>query len=311
MEVVVRVPPSPTGLLHVGTARTMLYNYLFAKKHDGKILMRMEDTDQERSRKEYEEDILSGLQKLGLTWDGEVLHQSLRTTIYRKYLEKLLREDKAYYCFCTKDELDAERLRREKGKLPPRYAGTCANLSAAEQLKRLEHGEKAVIRFRTPAEHEIEFIDHVRGSVKFNTRDLDDFVIARNIDEPLYNFCVVIDDHETGVTHVIRGEDHISNTPKQILIFEAFHWQIPEFAHLPLILNADKSKLSKRKNKVSVDDYLAEGFLPEALLNFLALVGWSPSDEREIFPLAELVQEFSLERVHKGGAVFDPEKLLW
>ncbi len=310
-EVVVRIPPSPTGLLHIGTVRTALYNYLFAKKHGGKIIMRFEDTDRERSTKEFEENILSGLKRLGLHWDGEVFHQSERTALYRKHLEELLKQGKVYYCFCTKEELEEERKKREINKLPPRYSGKCSSLSHADQEEKLRNGMSGVIRFRVPENKDVAFEDHVRGNVSVNTRDLDDFVIAKDLDSPLYNFCVVVDDHEMAVSHVIRGEDHIPNTPKQILISEAFGWSLPEFAHLPLILNADKSKLSKRKNKVSVDDYLNEGYLPEALLNFLALVGWNTPDENEIFSLQELIEAFSLERVHKGGAVFDLDKLLW
>ncbi|MBI5415174.1 glutamate--tRNA ligase [Candidatus Peregrinibacteria bacterium] len=309
-EVIVRYPPSPTGPLHVGTVRVMLYNYVFAKQHNGKIVMRLEDTDRERSTKESEENILSGLKNMGITWDGEVHYQSKRIPIYRKYLEQLLNEEKAYYCFCTKEELETERLRLEGVKLPPRYSGKCAKISKEEQEMRVKKGEKGVIRFRTPESEPIIFEDHIRGKVEINAKEIDDFVIAKNLDEPLYNFCVVVDDHEMNISHVIRGEDHISNTPKQILIYEAFSWKIPEFAHLPLILNEDKSKLSKRKNKVSVDDYLAEGYLKEALLNFLALLGWNTSDENEIFSLEDLIREFSLERVHKGGAVFDLAKLL-
>lgn len=307
----VRIPPSPTGLFHVGTARTALYNYLFAKKNKGIIILRMEDTDRERSSKEYEDDIVEGLKKLGLHWDGDVIHQSSRSLIYKNYLEHLLETGHAYYCFCTKEELDAERTRLESQKLPPRYSGKCAGIEREEALKRIASGEKAVIRFRTPKERDIVFHDLIRGEVVINAKELDDFVIAKNLDEPLYNFCAVIDDHEMAISHVIRGEDHISNTPKQILLFEAFGWTPPAFAHLPLILNADRSKLSKRKNKVSVDDYLNDGILPEALLNFLALIGWSPEGEEEIFSLEELVEQFSLDRVHKGGAVFDLDRLLW
>ncbi len=309
--VIVRYPPSPTGLLHVGTVRTMLYNYLFAKQNGGKIVMRLEDTDAQRSTKEFEEDILNGIQKLGLNWDDDVIHQSERTDIYSEHLKKLLNEDKAYYCFCTKEELAEERGKREAQKLPPRYSEKCSHLPPSEQNERIQRGESVVIRFRTPKEQEVVFQDLVRGEVKFHTKDLDDFVIARSANDPLYNFTVVIDDHLMNISHVIRGEDHISNTPKQILIYQAFGWDAPAFAHIPLILNQDKSKLSKRKNKVAVDDYLEDGILPEALLNFLALLGWNTSDENEIFSITDLIREFSLDRVHKGGAIFDLEKLMW
>lgn len=315
----VRNVPSPTGLLHIGTVRTALYNYLFAMKHGGTLIYRSEDTDKERSKKEYEENIISGLSKLGILGTEGVhvggefapYRQSERSAIYREYLEKLLESGHAYYCFCTKEELDIEREDQQKNKLPPRYSEKCRGGDLAESKTKIENGEKAVIRLKVPKNQEIVFDDLVRGQNKTNTKELADFVIGKNLDQALYNFTVAIDDHLMGITHVIRGEDHIPNTPKQILVYNAFGWDIPQFAHLPLILNQDKSKLSKRKNKVSVDDYLAEGYLPEALINFLALLGWNTSDEKEIFSLEELVAAFSLDRVHKGGAVFDLEKLNW
>lgn len=313
----VRIPPSPTGLLHIGTVRTALYNYLFAKHEGGKMIFRIEDTDKERSTKEFEDDIVNGLMKLGIAGDEGVhlgesgYRQSERTDVYQKYIQKLLDEDKAYYCFCSKERLDEMREDQRANKLPPRYDGTCSKLDPAESKKRVEAGEKAVIRLRVPKDGDISFYDLVRGETCINCKELDDFVIARAIDDPLYHLTVVADDHDMEITHVIRGEDHISNTPKQILIFEAFGWEIPKFAHLPLILNEDRSKLSKRKNKVSMDDYLADGYLPEALLNFLALLGWNPGTEQEILSMDELVEKFSLDRVHKGGAIFDQKKLDW
>lgn len=311
-EVIVRFPPSPTGLLHIGTVRTCLYNYLFAKKHGGKVIMRMEDTDKERSSDEYAGNIMSGLKNLGITWDMGPFYQSERTGLYTEHLQKLLEEGKAYYCFCTAEELQKERDEQEAKKLPPRYSGKCRGTSLEEAKKRIANGEKAVIRFHVPDDRgDITFTDCVRGEVTIHTQEIADFVIAKNLENPLYNFVVVVDDHEMKVSHVIRGEDHISNTPKQILIAEAFGWENPEFAHLPLILNQDKSKLSKRKNKVSVDDYLTDGILPDALINYLALLGWNTADEQEIFSLEELVEKFSLDRVQKGGAVFDMERLLW
>jgi len=314
----VRIPPSPTGLLHIGTVRTALYNYLFAKHNGGTMVFRMEDTDKERSTKEFEDDIINGLVALGLTGDEGVhlgekgYRQSERTDIYQKYLQQLLDEDKAYYCFCTKEQLETMREKCRQEKRPPRYEGCCSKVSPEEAKKRIENGEKGVIRLRIPKDRgDIKWTDLVRGETVIHAKELDDFVIARAIDDPLYHLTVVADDHDMEITHVIRGEDHISNTPKQILIFEAFGWKLPEFAHLPLILNEDKSKLSKRKNKVSVDDYLKEGYLPEALINFLALLGWNPGTEQEIFSMEELIKEFSLDRVHKGGAIFDIKKLDW
>ena len=319
MNVRLRIPPSPTGLLHIGTVRTALYNYLFAKKNGGTLVLRIEDTDKERGTKEYEDDIVNGLVKLGIAGDEGVhvggpyapYRQSERTEIYTGYLQQLLDEDKAYYCFCTKERLEAMREEQTAKKLPPRYDGCCTGLDVAESKKRVEQGESAVIRLRVPQDREIKFNDLVRGENVFRSKEFDDFVIARKINDPLYHLTVVADDHDMEITHVIRGEDHISNTPKQILIYRAFGWQIPEFGHLPLILNEDKTKLSKRKNKVSVDDYLKEGYLPEALLNFLALLGWNTTDEQEIFSMEELIEKFSLDRVHKGGAVFDIKKLDW
>jgi nondiscriminating glutamyl-tRNA synthetase len=317
----VRIAPSPTGLFHIGTARTALYNYLFARHNKGVFIYRVEDTDKERSTKEYEENITSGMFKMGLPPDegiglkkeGEFgpYRQSERTDLYRKYLKELVDSDKAYYCFCAKERLDKMREDQMSKKLPPRYDGACATLDPKESAKRVKAGEKAVIRLRVPKSEDVVFEDLIRGKTVVNSRELDDFVIAKSLEEPLYNFTVVIDDHTMEISHVIRGEDHISNTPKQILIYRAFGWPIPEFAHLPLILNEDKSKLSKRKNKVSVDDYLTEGYLPEAILNFLALVGWSSPDGKETLSLDEMVKNFTLDRVHKGGAVFDIRKLEW
>lgn len=315
----VRNCPSPTGLLHIGTVRTALYNYLFAKKNGGILVFRSEDTDEERSTQEYENNIISGLTKLGLIGDEGVhlggeygpYRQSERKKIYYEYLVKLLEQEKAYYCFCTKEELEAEREEQVLKKLPPRYSGKCRNLNPQEAQQRVAQREKAVIRLKVEENREIVFQDLIRGENRTNSKELADFVIAKSVEQALYNFTVVVDDFLMKITHVIRGEDHIPNTPKQILIYEAFGWEIPQFAHLPLILNQDRTKLSKRKNKVSVDDYLAEGYLPEALINFLALLGWNTSDEKEIFSLEDLIAHFSLERVHKGGAIFDLDKLNW
>lgn len=309
----VRFPPSPTGWLHIGTARVMLFNYLFARHHGGKIIFRSEDTDKERSKPEYENDIMEGLKRLGINWDEGPYRQSERTAIYAKYLKELLAKDAAYYCFCSKERLDKMREEQTIQKKPTRYDGTCSGLDPEESTKRVESGEKAVIRLRVGRDQELKFNDLIRGETVFASQEFDDFVIARNRNDCLYNFTVVIDDHDMQVTHVIRGEDHISNTPKQILIYRAFGWSIPEFAHLPLILNEDKTKMSKRKNKVSLNEYFGEGYLPEALVNFLALLGWNPGEgeTKEIFSMEELIKIFSLEHVHKGGAIFDLKKLDW
>ena len=319
-DIRVRIPPSPTGLLHIGTVRTALYNYLFAKHNGGTMVFRIEDTDKERGTKEFEDDIINGLVKLGIAGDEGVhvggkygpYRQSERTEIYKKYLIELLEKDHAYYCFCSKERLEKMREEQTAKKLPPRYDGCCAKLDPKESAKRVGKGDAAVIRIRVPQDSDLKFTDLVRGETVIQSKELDDFVIAKKIDEPLYNYTVVVDDHTMEITHVIRGEDHISNTPKQILVYKAFGWKLPEFAHLPLILNEDRSKLSKRKNKVSVDDYLKDGYLPHAMLNFLALIGWNPGDtQQEIFTMKELIDKFSLDHVHKGGAVFDIKKLDW
>jgi len=312
MSVITRIPPSPTGLLHIGTLRTALYNYLFTKKHNGKMLFRSEDTDKDRSTLAFEQDIFKGLVKLGLIeGNTEIIRQSERTEVYKKYLEKMLEEGSAYYCFCSQEDLEKEKEEQKAKKMPFRYSGKCKNHTKEESLARVESGEKAVIRLRVPENREVTFTDLIRGENTTHTKEIQDFVIAKNLDSPLYHLVVVIDDFEMKVTHVLRGEDHIPNTSKQMLIAEALDIKIPEYGHMPLILNEDKSKLSKRKNKVSVNDYLEEGYLEEAFLNFLVLLGWNDGTDNEIFSLEEMVESFSLDRVHKGGAVFDLKKLEW
>jgi glutamyl-tRNA synthetase len=279
-KVITRFPPSPTGLLHVGSVRTALFNYLYAKKHSGDFILRVEDTDRERSKKEFEEDMVEGLRWLGLFHDNPVYwRQSERGDVYNKYLEKLVAEDKAYI---SKEEVKEEGQRAE------------------------------VIRFRNPNK-EVAFQDLIRGVVTFDTTELGDFIIARSMTEPLYHLAVVIDDFESGVTHVIRGEDGISNTPRQILIQEAIGAPRPIYAHLPLILDADRAKLSKRKHgeKVSLGFYKREGYLKSAIINYMALLGWNPGTEQEIFTLDELIQAFDISKVQKAGAVFNEEKLRW
>jgi glutamyl-tRNA synthetase len=275
-EVRVRFAPSPTGVLHVGGVRTALFNFLFARKHKGKMILRIEDTDQERSKKEFEDDILAGLRWLSISYD-EFYRQSERASLYKKHLEYLIAHGSAYW---SKEEVQGAGKRGE------------------------------VIRFRNPNKT-ITFRDIIRGDISFDTTDLGDFVIAKDMETPLYNFAVVVDDFEMGITHVIRGEDGISNTPRQILIQEALSAPRPRYAHIPFILAEDRSKLSKRHGAVSVTEYRKMGFLPEALVNFLALIGWNPGSDREIFTINELIQEFSLEKVQKGGAIFNIEKLRW
>lgn len=314
----VRIAPSPTGYLHIGTARAALFNYLFAKKHGGDFIVRIEDTDLERSDKKFTQDILDGLQWLGLTWDegpdrggayGPYL-QSARTSTYTQALRELSEAGKIYECFCTPDELERERIAQAKNKQSPKYSGRCAHLTDAERERKRGEGRTSILRFHTPAKT-VEFTDLIRGSVSFHSALLGDFSIARNMETPLYNFAVVVDDETMKITHVIRGEDHLSNTPKQILLIEALGYGLPQYAHLPLILNADRTKLSKRKNKVSMNDFRDAGYLPEAMLNFMAFLGWNPKTEQELFSLDELVNEFDLSKVNASGSVFDAEKLNW
>jgi nondiscriminating glutamyl-tRNA synthetase len=324
MTVRCRIAPSPTGPLHIGTARTALFNYLFARRQGGTFVLRIEDTDVARSTVEYERDILDGLHWLGIKWDEgpEVAGQPARgpygpyrqmerTSLYRETAERLLREDKAYYCYCTPDELAADRKSQEAAHQPPHYVGRCAHLSIEQRRQREADGRPRAIRFRI-GEGVVAFDDVIRGHVEIDTSALGgDTVIVRSDGNPLYHFTVVVDDAAMAITDVIRGEDHISNTPKHILLFRALGADEPRFAHLPLILNADRSKMSKRKSQTAIDDYRDQGFIKEAIVNYLALLGWSSGTEEELFTLDELIERFELERVHSGGAVFDRERLEW
>jgi len=315
-EVRVRIAPSPTGFLHIGLARTALFNYLFAKKNEGSFILRIEDTDLERSKPEFEKDILENLKWLGIDWsegpdNGGACgpyRQSQRLEIYKKYLEKLISEDKAYYCFCSEEELEAQRQYLLSIGEAPKYSGKCANLPKETVKKYLTGGKPSVIRFRVPAK-KIVFEDLIRGQLEFDTGLMGDIVIAKNLTTPLYNFACVIDDFEMKISHVIRGEDHISNTPKQILIQEVLGFPRPQYAHLPLILGPDRTKLSKRHGAISLSFYRKAGYLPETLINFMAFLGWNPGTEREIYSMPFLIKEFSLEKVQKGGAVFNVKRL--
>ncbi|MCP6726676.1 MAG: glutamate--tRNA ligase [Patescibacteria group bacterium] len=313
-----RFAPSPTGPLHMGSVRTALFNYLFAKQNKGKFILRIEDTDKERSAKEWEGDIIEQLSWLGLKWDegpdkeGSYgpYRQSERTELYKTYLQKLLDDKNAYHCFCTGEELEAHRQEQTSRGETPKYSGRCREISETEQKEKLKAGNNGVIRFVVEPK-KVTFKDLIRGKIEFDMSLSGDIVIAKDLDTPLYNFSVVVDDSEMAISHVIRGEDHISNTPRQILIAEALAFTIPEYAHLPLLLGEDRSKLSKRHGNNSVKRFREEGYLPEAILNFLALLGWNPGDEREIFSLKDLVKEFKTERVQKGGAVFNLKRLDW
>jgi glutamyl-tRNA synthetase len=290
-QVITRFPPSPTGFLHLGSARTAIFNYLYAKKNSGKIILRFEDTDLARSKKEFEQDIFVGLEWLGLKFD-EVHHQSERTLIYRKYIEKMIESGHAY-------------ISEESTNSIPEAA-----LFGEDEESIVNELGSRVIRFKNPNKT-ITFKDEVRGEINVDTTELGDFVIARNIEEPLYHLAVVIDDFEMGVTHIIRGEDGIYNTPRQILIQEAIGATRPIYCHIPFVLGGDKTKLSKRHGAVSISEYKKIGILPEALINYLALLGWNPGNDQEIFSLNELIEKFSFDQIQKSGAVFDMEKLKW
>ena len=302
-QVRVRIAPSPTGPLHLGTARTALFNWLYASQKGGVFVLRIEDTDLERSDPKYETEIQEGLRWLGIEWD-EFYKQSERTDLYTKYLTQLLRTGQAYYCYCAKEELEAERQAQLAKKLPPTYSGKCSMLELAP------HGKKPqLIRFKVP-KREVEFTDIIRGEVSFDAGLFGDMAIAKDLRTPLYNFAVVVDDATMEISHVIRGEDHIPNTPKQILLQEALGFARPEYAHLPLILNPDKSKLSKRFTETSLLAYRGK-YLSEAVINFMAFLGWHPKEEKDVMAREELIKEFDLDRVQKSGAVFNEEKLKW
>ena len=314
----VRLAPSPTGLFHLGTARTGLFNYLFTRKAGGKFILRIEDTDKERSKKEYEDNILEGLKFLGMEWDegpdinGSLgpYRQSERLEIYEKYLHQLLEEEKAYYCFCSPEEIEAQKEEMIARGVPPKYSGKCRDLPKSTVETYLKEGKQATIRIKMPNKV-IKFDDIIREEVEFDLSLIGDIVIAKSLKEPLYNFAVVIDDYLMKITHVIRGEDHISNTPKQIAIQEALGLPRPNYAHLPMILGPDRSKLSKRHGAMALTDYRKMGYLPEAIVNFLAFLGWHPIGNEEILSLEELIDKFDLKRVQKGGAIFNIKRLNW
>lgn len=312
----VRIAPSPTGSLHIGTARTALFNYLFAKKNQGSFILRIEDTDLERSDPAFEKDIIDNLKWLGIEWvegpdiEGKYgpYRQSERIESYTKYLKKLLAENKAYYCFCPEEELEAHRQYLMSVGQALVYSEKCRDLPENEVKKLLSQGKSAIIRFKVSSK-KITFNDLIRNDLEFDGSLIGDISLAKNLTTPLYNFAVVIDDFEMEITHVIRGEDHISNTPKQILIQEALGFPRPQYAHLPLILGPDRSKLSKRHAAVSIAEYRKEGYLAETMVNFMSFLGWNPGEEREIYQMRALIKEFSLERVQKGGAVFNLKRL--
>ncbi len=306
----VRFAPSPTGSLHVGGARTALYNLLFARHTGGTFLLRIEDTDVERSREELTAQILSAMQWLGLEYDEGPFYQSQRGELYRAAVDRLIREGKAYRAFETPEELDAERKKAEASGKAYRYSGAGRSIPLEESERRARAGERHVVRLRMPDET-LVVDDLVRGRVEFPAEALDDFVLVRSDGHPLYHFCVCVDDADMGITHVIRGDDHLANTPKHVALFRALGSPLPQFAHLGMILGTDRKKLSKRHGAAAVEEWRDEGILPEALFNFLALLGWAPGGDREILTRAEMEKEFTLEKVGASPSVFDPEKLLW
>ena len=325
-EVRLRFAPSPTGMLHIGGLRTALYNYLYAKKMGGKFILRIEDTDRTRFVDGAIENLLEALDWAGVTIDegvhlenGKITSigeyapyiQSERFEIYKSYIDELLDSGYAYYCFCDKERLDTLRTAQKiQGKIP-KYDGLCRGVPLEEARERAESGEEYVIRLKLPHDREIKFHDLVRGNVVINTNDLDDQVLIKSDGFPTYHLAVVIDDHLMKISHIVRGEEWLPSTPKHIFLYEAFGWEKPEFVHLPTVLNPDKKKLSKRQGDVSVEDFKRAGYLPEGLVNYLCLLGWSAEDNREIFSLKEIEKLFSFDRTSRTGGVFDVEKLKW
>lgn len=326
MSVRVRFAPSPTGFVHIGSLRTALYNFLYAKKMQGKYVLRVEDTDRTRLVEGALEGMLRAMDWASVNHDeGVVLEdgkvaqigefgpyiQSERLEIYSSYINTLLDKGDAYHCFCTKERLERVREEQKQAGLDPKYDGHCRELSLEELQDKLDRGENHVIRMKLPENKNISFDDVVRGKVSIHTSDMDDQVLIKADGFPTYHFAVVVDDHLMNITHVIRGEEWLTSTPKHVLLYKMFGWEAPTFVHLPNILNSERKKLSKRQGDVAVEDFKNKGYLPEALVNYIALVGWSPEDNKEIFSMDELIEAFSLERVSKSGGVFDTAKLNW
>lgn len=327
MSVRVRFAPSPTGYVHIGSLRTALYDYLYAKKHDGKYVLRIEDTDRTRLVEDALDNLMEAVDWAGVMHDegpvknenGEMVQigekgpyiQSERLHIYKPYVDQLVEAGHAYYCFCSKERLDAVREENKAKGIFSGYDGHCRDMSLEDAKKRVEAGESHVVRLKLPADKEIVIDDMVRGRVVMNTNDSDDQVLLKADGFPTYHMAVIVDDHLMGITHIIRGEEWLPSTPKHIVLYEMLGWEIPKYAHLPNILNSEKKKLSKRHGDVSVADFRKKGYLPEALVNFLALVGWSPEGDQEIMSMEEMIEKFSFDRVSKSGGVFDVQKLNW
>ncbi len=318
-DIRVRMAPAPTGRLHIGTARTTLYNWLFARHHGGTFVLRIEDSDQQRSSQENVENILEALRWLGTDWDegpevggrcGPYL-QSQKLPRYQEVAKQLRDQGIAYPCFCTPEELDHRRKEMEKQGLPPRYDRRCRGLSQEERERMISEGRPHAMRFAVPDEGKVGWNDLIRGEVEFENGQLDDFVLVKADGYPTYLLAVVVDDHDMRISHVLRAEDMLPTTPRQVHIYQAMSWPLPEFAHIPLILAPDRSKLAKRHGATAISDYREMGYLPEAIVNFIALLGWSPGDNREVMTREEMIKAFSLEGIGKSGAVFDIEKLNW
>ena len=310
-KVRVRFAPSPTGFLHVGGARTALYNWLFARQMQGTFILRIEDTDVERSEERFWKQILEDMEWLGLTWDEGPFFQHERRDDYSRYARALVQNEKAYYCFCSHEELERQREEATRKNIPFRYDGRCRKIPTHEALERIRSGDTPAIRFCVPQDGRTEFDDLIRRKVSFENKEFDDFIILRSNGEPTYNLAVVVDDALMGITHVIRGDDHISNTPKQIMLYHALGLSCPGFAHIPMIMGPDNTRLSKRHGAVAVGQYREAGYLPEALINYLALLGWAYDGQQTFFSMQELIEKFDLKKVSKKAATFDHLKLDW
>ena len=321
-----RFAPSPTGFVHIGSLRTALYNFLYARKNNGKFILRIEDTDQTRYVKGSIENLIESLEWAGIEYDegvfledGEVVEkgeygpyiQSKRLDIYKKYVDELIEKEEGYHCFCTKERLDALREEQRIKGLVPKYDGFCRSVPKEEAQKRVDDGEEYVVRLKLPLNKDIKFHDLVRGDILINTDDIDDQVLLKSDGYPTYHMAVVVDDHLMKITHIVRGEEWLPSTPKHIYLYEALGWEKPTYIHLPTVLNKERKKLSKRHGDVSVDDFKSKGYLPEGLVNYLALVGWSPEDNEEILSMDDLIEKFSFDRVSKTGGIFDNDKLDW
>ncbi|MDY0234844.1 MAG: glutamate--tRNA ligase [Gudongella sp.] len=325
-DVRVRFAPSPTGYLHIGGLRTALYNYLFSKKNNGKFILRIEDTDQTRFVEGAIENLIDSLHWAGIDYDegvfiedGKVVEkgefgpyiQSKRLHLYKKYVDELIENDYAYYCFCSKERLESVREEQKMKGMVPKYDGFCRNVSLEDAKKRIEAGEEYVVRLKLPIDRDIHFNDLVRGDITINTNDIDDQVLLKSDGFPTYHLAVVVDDYLMGITHIVRGEEWLPSTPKHVYMYEAFGWEKPIYVHLPTVLNHERKKLSKRQGDVSVDDFKTKGYLPEGLVNYLALVGWSPDDNEELLTMDQMIEKFSFDRVSKTGGIFDKDKLDW